>query len=188
MQFSELLVKRRSIRKYIEKPVPADVLQEIIHDSILAPSAGNGQPWKFIIINDKDLLQRISDNCKKSLLARIESNPNDYVSRYFNMLSNESFHICYNAPSLVYILGESHVKNLQPDCTLAASYFMMSAVSRGLGTCWVNFATALTDPDLLMEIGIPKDHTIVAPILIGYPAHEPSIPKRNEPIILKTIP
>lgn len=188
MQFSELLEKRRSIRKYIEKPVPADVLHEIIQDSILAPSAGNGQPWKFIIVNDRDLLQRISDDSKKSILARIEKDPEDYARRYFNMMSNESFHICYNAPSLIFILGESNVKNLQLDCTLAASYLMMSAASRGLGTCWVNFAKYMTDPDLLVEIGIPADHTIVAPILIGYPAHEPSLPKRKKPIILKTIP
>ena len=49
MQLPELLLKRRSIRKYIDKPIAIDVLKEIINDSLLAPSAGNEQPWKYII-------------------------------------------------------------------------------------------------------------------------------------------
>ncbi len=185
MQFSELLLKRRSIRKYTDKPVSIDVLKEVIDDSILAPSAGNEQPWKYIIVNNKELLQKISDNCKKTLLTRIKNNPNDYAKKYFNMLSSETLNIFYNAPALIMILGESDVKNLQLDCTLAASYLMMSAVSRGLGTCWINFAKEIGDPDILSEIGIPENHTIVAPIIIGYPAIEPSAPKREKARILK---
>ena len=84
-------------------------------------------------------------------------------------------------------MGENDVKNLQLDCTLAASYLMMSATSKGLGTCWINFAKEITDSDLLLETGIPENHTIVAPIIIGYPEVVPSIPKRKEAQILKAI-
>ena len=185
MQFSELLLKRRSIRKYIDKPVAIDVLKDIINDSLLAPSAGNEQPWKYIIVNNKDLLQRISDECKKNILTRVQNNPNDYASKYSSMLKNESFNIFYDAQTLIIILGESNVKNLQINCTLAASYLMMSATSKGLGTCWINFAKEISDPDILLEIGIPDNHTIVAPIIIGYPAIEPSIPEREKAQILK---
>jgi len=185
MQLPELLLKRRSIRKYIDKPIAIDVLKEIINDSLLAPSAGNEQPWKYIIVNNKDLLQKLSDECKKNILTRIENNPNDYASKYSNMLQNQSFNIFYNAQYLIIIFGESNVKNLQIDCSLAASYLMMSATSKGLGTCWINFAKEIIDPDILLEIGIPENHTIVAPIIIGYPAVEPSIPKRKEAQILK---
>ncbi|MFC1537460.1 nitroreductase family protein [Gemmatimonadota bacterium] len=187
MRFSELLLKRRSIRKFIDKPIAIDVLKEIINDSILAPSAGNEQPWKYIIVNNKVLLQRISDNCKKNILTRIQNNPNDYASKYSSMLKNESFNIFYNAQTLIIILGESNVKNLELDCALAASYLMMSATSKGLGTCWINFAKEITDPDILLEIGIPDNHTIIAPIIIGYPAIEPSIPRREKAQILKII-
>ena len=185
MQFLELLVKRRSIRKYIDKPVSINVLKDIINDSLLAPSAGNDQPWKYIIVNNKALLQRISDECKKNILTRIENNPNDYASKYSSMLKNESFNIFYNAQSLIMVLGANNVKNVQLDCTLAASYLMMSATSKGLGTCWINFAKEISDADIKTELGFPENHTIVAPIIIGYPAVEPAIPKRKEALILK---
>jgi nitroreductase len=185
MHFSELLLKRRSVRKFIDKPVEIAVLENIINDSTLAPSAGNEQPWKFIIVTNKNILLRISDECKKNLLIRIQNNPNDYAKKYSNMFENESFNIFYNAQSLIIILGESNVKNLQLDCTLAASYLMMSATSKGLGTCWVNFAKEIADTNLLLEIGIPENHRIVAPIIIGYPAVEPLIPRRKKAQILR---
>ena len=50
MQFAELLLKRRSVRKYIDKPVTIDVLKDVIDESILAPSAGNEQPWKYMVV------------------------------------------------------------------------------------------------------------------------------------------
>ncbi len=187
MTFNELLKYRRSIRSYKDNPVSVEVIQEIIKESTLAPSAGNEQPWKFIIVNNKGLLQRISDECKQNILNRIQNNPDDYACKYSDMLQNKSFNIFYNAQTLIIILGESNIKNLQLDCTLAASYLMMSAASKGLGTCWINFAKEITNPDLLLEIGIPRNHTIVAPIIIGYPAVEPSIPKRKKAQILKIV-
>ena len=83
------------------------------------------------------------------------------------MLQNENFNIFYNAPCLALILGESRVKNLLFDCTLAASYFMMAAAAKGLGTCWINFAKELKNPALVEQIGVPDDHILVAPIIIG---------------------
>jgi nitroreductase len=185
MTFSEVLLKRRSIRKYLDKPVELNLLEDIIHESTFAPSAGNEQPWKFIVVQDPQVLQKISKACKEALLTRIAANPNDYAKKYERMLQNETFNIFYNAPCLVLILGESQVKNLLFDCTLAASYFMMSAAAKGLGTCWINFARELINPALLDQIGVPEDHTIVAPIIVGYPAISPSPPKRKPATILK---
>lgn len=185
MAFSDVLLKRRSIRKYLDKPVEIDLLKNIIQESTLAPSAGNQQPWKFIIVQNPHVLQKISEDCKESLLTRIAANPHDYAKKYKHMLQNESFNIFYNAPCLVLILGERHIKNLLFDCTLAASYLMMSAAAKGLGTCWINFARELTNPALLDQIGVPENHTIVAPIIVGYPAIAPPPPKRKTAPIIK---
>ena len=187
MRLDELLKQRRSVRSFQDRTVPLELVREIIKESILAPSAGNEQPWKFIIVNDKQVLRRISDEGKKNILARVAANPDDYAKKYKGMLENENFNVFYNAPCLVMILGLSDLKNLYVDCALAASYFMMAATSRGLGTCWVNFGTAIHDPEMKSELGIPDDCTIVAPIILGYPEKIPPVPKRKEPEILKVI-
>ena len=187
MTFGELLENRRSIRRYQDRPVPVHVVQELIRESTLAPSAGNGQPWKFVVVHGQEWIRKLSDESKKNILARIAANPEDYAKKYERMLSNESFNVFYNAPCLVMILGPSDLKNLYVDCALAASYFMMAAASRGLGTCWINLGAEIHDPKMRAELGIPDHCTIVAPIILGYPESIPPVPKRKEPEILKIV-
>ena len=182
-----MLKYRRSIRRYQDKSVPLELIREMIQESTLAPNAGNEQPWKFIVVNNKEMLKRMSDESKKNILARIAANPNDYASKYKGMLQNEALNVFYNATCLVIILGPSNLKNLYVDCALAASYFMMAATSRGLGTCWINLGTEIKDPEMISELGIPDNCTIVAPIIVGYPEKIPAAPKRREPEILKII-
>lgn len=187
MTLSEIFKTRRSVRNYQVKPVSMDIIQSIIDDSILAPSAGNEQPWKFIVVSNPEMIDRISNECKKNFLERIASNPNDFAKRYEKMLQKESFHIFYHAPTVVFITGDAGVKNLVADCALAASYFMLSATSKGLGTCWVNFGTEIKNPKLLEELGLQDIYKIVAPIALGYPKKIPAIPTRKEPQILNVI-
>ena len=187
MTFVELLVKRRSIRHFQTKTVPGELIMGIVNESILAPNAGNEQPWEFVIVTNQEMINSISMEGKKNLLERIASNPHDYAKRYERMLEKEAFHIFYHAPAVIFILGERGLKNLYVDCALAASYLMMSATSRGLGTCWVNFATEIHDPVIRKALGMKDNHKIVAPIALGYPTDIPRIPHRKEPKILSII-
>lgn len=188
MIFDELLKKRRSVRNYQDRTVSVELVLELIRESTFAPNAGNEQPWKFLIVNDREMLKKISTESKKNVLARIYANPDDYAQKYQKMLDNESFNVFYNAPCLVMILGLSTLKNIYVDCALAACYFMMAATSRGLGTCWVNFGTEIQEPGMVSKLGIPDNHTIIAPITLGYPEGVPPVPKRKDPEILKIIP
>ena len=185
--FFDLLKERRSIRDFEEKDVPLETVMEIIKESCLAPSSGNGQPWRFVVINDKALIRRLSDESKKNILFYIEKNPGAPVKKYEVALRNKDFNVFYNAPCLVYIGGSKKVGSIQVDCALAASYFMFSAAARGLGTCWIGLGTSIQDPGLLERMGMGEDYRIVAPIIVGYPRAIPDIPERMEPQILKTV-
>lgn len=164
-----------------------DLINSLLSDSILAPSAGNEQPWNFVVVRNRKMIDRISAECIGRMLERIASTPDDYAKKYEKMLQRESFHIFYHAPVVIYVVGDAGLKNLYVDCSLAGCYLMLSATAKGLGSCWVNFGTEIHDPALRDEMGIPEDYAIVAPIVLGYPQRIPAIPRRKEPQILKVI-
>ena len=187
MEFKELLHNRRAIRDFQDKGVAIDLIQTIIKETCLAPSAGNGQPWKFIIVNNQELIKRISDESKANLLALMEKNPDSPIRKYEGALRNQDFNVFYNAPCLVFIVGPKNVRSLVVDCALAASYFMLSAVDKGLGTTWVDLGSHITSPELMAEIGLTDQDKIVAPLIVGYPKNIPGVPERRPPEILKIV-
>jgi len=186
-EFFELLSKRRSIRDYEDRAVSSDLVKEIIRDSCFAPSSGDGQPWKFIIVNDREWIEKLSDESKRNILSYIELNPNAPVKKYDTVLRDKDFNVFYNVPCLVYIGGSEKVRSLQVDCALAACYFMFSACERGLGTCWVGLGTNIQNPEIREHIGMPEDYRIVAPVVVGYPRNIPGKPKARDAKILKVI-
>jgi len=182
MDFKTLLTHRRSIRSFLDRDVPLPVLEEILRETCLAPTASNLQPCRFIIIRDRALMKRLSDESKRGLLDDIAQNPNSPTRQYEGALRDESFNVFYNAPCLVYIIGPRDVSSLEVDCGLTAAYLMFAATDRGLGTCWIG-----RDYATLKRIGVPDDYKIVAPIILGYPESIPAASERHAPIIVKVI-
>lgn len=187
MDFFELLRKRRSIRHFEDKEVPLDLIKEVINDSIKAPNASNMQQWSFIIINDRELMKRLSDANKKSMVASIDEDPNSPYKGYASVFRKKEHHVFYNAPCVIYVVGPAKAAYVREDCALFAAYFMLSATARGLGTCWVAQGEEIKDAETRKEIGLTDDYKIVAPIVIGYPKSIPPMPKRMEPKILKIV-
>jgi nitroreductase len=71
VEYFELLKKRRAVRDFEDRDVPLEVVQEIIQESCLAPNSMNRQSWRFIIIMDRSMIQRLSDESKKNTLEQI---------------------------------------------------------------------------------------------------------------------
>lgn len=186
-EFHTLIQKRRSIRDYEDREVPLSLVRELIADACEAPSAGNRQPWGFIVVLDKELIRRLSDESKKNLLEDMKIIRSPILRMYRPVLKNKEFNVFYNAPCLVYITGPKVVHSVPADCSLAAAYFMLSAAERGLGTCWVDLGAYIKDPDLCEEIGLPDENRIMAPIILGYPKAAPPRPPRAQPRILKIV-
>lgn len=187
MDFSELMKARRSVREYEDKAVPLELIKEIINESITAPNAGNMQLWRFVIVNNKEWVKKCSDASKKAMLEGIEKDPNSPMKGYAETLKNETFNVFYNAPAVVYLVGSAKAGTLTADCGLLAAYFMLSATTKGLGTCWVAQGAEIKDPELREALGIPENYSIEAPIILGYPKVVPPMPERREPKILKVI-
>ena len=187
MDFKTLLTNRRSIRDFQDREVPLSVVHEIIHDTCLAPTAGNGQPCRFIIIRDRGVMKRLSDESRRNLLADLAVNPDAPMKMYEAALRDDAFNVFYNAPCLIYIIGFRTVQSLEVDCALTAAYLMFSAASRGLGTCWIGLGAHIRGHEILRDIGAPEDCRIVAPIILGYPAAVPPASERRTPDIVREI-
>jgi nitroreductase len=185
--FFELISKRRSVRDYEDGAVSLDLVEEIIRDSCFAPSSGDGQPWRFIVVNNREWIKKLSDESKRNILSFIGLNPDAPLKKYESVLRDKDFNVFYNAPCLVFIGGSKDIRSLQVDCALAASYFMFSAAARGLGTCWIGLGTSIQDPKVREKVGMHKDYKIVAPIVVGYPKNVPSKPDGRETKILKVV-
>ncbi len=190
MEFSELLVNRRSVRNFEDRDVPLESIKEIIDDSIKAPNASNKQAWSFIIIQNKEYMQKLSDISRQGFIDSVARNPNSPLKEYATGLTErKSVNFFYDAPCLVYITGPTHVSTIREDVGLLSAYFMLSATARGLGTCWIGMGGGIRDKSVLAELGLPAGHHLIAPIIIGYPKDGkiPPMRKRKVPSILKVI-
>jgi len=103
MDFKTLLTNRRSIRDFQNKEVPLSIIQDILQDTCLAPTARNGQPCRFIIVQNRDYIKKLSDESKRNLLKDLEKNPESSIKNYEAFLRDEQFNVYYNAPCLIYV-------------------------------------------------------------------------------------
>jgi nitroreductase len=187
MTFDELLKQRRAIRDFQDQGISPELVEDILRESTLAPTARNNQPCRFSIVNCKKTIQALSDESKRNLLDDHFQNKITLPPQYIDFLKDPGFNVFYNAPCVIFITGSTSVRSLDIDCALTVSYIMFSATARGLGTCWVALGSNIRDPQLKALLGIPDGCRIVAPIIIGYPKAVPPASERHAPEILKVI-
>ena len=157
MDVFKAIQKRRSIRAYEPTKVPKKTLNRILEAAQLAPSAGNVQPWHFIVVTDSQKRKRLAEG-----------------GRYAKFL----------AESPVVIVGcGDHVaspKWYMVDVTIALEHMVLTAASEGLGTCWVG---SFTENEVKELLKIPKNFRIVALLALGYPRKKLDIQLKNESAI-----
>jgi len=172
--------ERRSIRQYTDKHVSSEMLELIIHAGKYAPSAENRQPWKFIVVTDRNTIQSLSEQTKQEIGSvlkhkwkwkRAFPELNDkrtalFLSAVSQSSSDEIFH---DAPVLVFLITTGEIFN-DESCACAAQNMMLAAWSLGLGSCWIGFAKFLEiDTNVIANLGVPEEYHIAAALTFGYP-------------------
>lgn len=137
MDLLDAIHQRRSIRKFTKQTVDKGLIQELIDASVWAPSASNGQPWGFVIIQDQAYLRELSDKAKAGILEKLDVLP--ALEQYRGSMENKAFNIFYNAPALVILYGKKDNSHTDHDCSLAAQNFMLAARDKELGTSGLVF-------------------------------------------------
>jgi nitroreductase len=157
MAFIDLLKSRRSIRSFLPRPVEREKIIKCLEAARLAPSACNSQPWKFVVVDDRQLLEKL---CGKAFRGTYTINT-----------------FCRTAPVMVAIVSEKSkfwarvggmlrdIKYYLLDIGIAGEHLVLQAEELGLGSCWIGWFDETIVKSLL---GVPKDKRIDVMLALGY--------------------
>jgi len=183
MEFLDVVRGRRAVRDFKPDPVAPQILRCLIDAAVQAPSAMNDQPWRFNVVTDQGMLESMSSAAKRHLLNCLHVLPKP--EHFRDLFSDPQLHLFHRAPALIVISADSDNPWVTEDCALAAENLMLAATEMRLGSCWVGFAQAwLNAPGGRDMLGIPLNHRVVAPIVVGLPRATPPAVTRRAPDIV----
>jgi len=160
MPVLEVIEKRYSVRAYEDRPVEEDKLERVLEAARLAPSAGNRQEWRFVVVRDPE---------RRQALMRAANNQ-AFVGQAPVVIA-----ACAVDTERIMSCGQpSYVV----DVAIALEHIALQATAEGLGTCWVG---AFNEEEAKKVINAPADVRVVQLMPLGYPADQPR-PKTRKPL------
>ncbi len=166
--FLDLCRARYSCRKYNpDRTVPHDLIEQCAEAARLAPSACNRQPWRFVVIDDQDLLQNIRETCRMPGIAHPWW---DDVPVFVALCAEREFFTHKFAASI------SGLPYWALDVGIAGEHFVLAAEALGLATCWVGW---FKEKPLKRILNIPKATRVLSLLTLGYPLDPP--PENRRP-------
>ncbi|MDE6371844.1 MAG: nitroreductase family protein [Duncaniella sp.] len=152
MDFHELIVNRRSIRKYTDQPIPAESVRLILEAALLAPTSKSARAWQLIVVEDKATLQTLA-GCKPAGAISLGRCP----------------------LAVVVTVDSTKSEAWIEDASVAASYMQLQAAALGVGSCWVQtygrFTADGTPSDQFIQetLGIPETCPVLCVLTFGFP-------------------
>ena len=148
----DLLIKRRSIRKYKKMDVEQEKVDTLIKAALLSPSSKNRQPWELVVVTDKGILKELSRSKKKGI---------QFIE---------------DAPLAIVVLGDENISDVWiEDTAIVSTIIQLTAESIGLGSCWSQVRNRPHDEEKAAEryvqelLDIPNNKRVECIIGIGYP-------------------
>lgn len=153
--FLSLIERRRSIRKYTKKPVEAEKIDQLIEAALRSPSSRGFNPWEFIVVTDKTLLEKLS-----------KAKPH-----------GASF--LKNAPLGIIVCADPEKCDVWvEDASIASIFIHLAAESMGLGSCWIQIRKRMHDQTTTAQayirdlLDIPENLSVESIVAIGYPGEK----------------
>lgn len=154
MELKDVLLKRRSVRKFLDTPIPDEYIDELLHAAMSGPSACNKTPWEFYVVKNSEKLGKVK---KASLFSRFDS-PLVIV-------------VCGNlSRALPMQLAEYWIQ----DCSAATENILLRATDLGLGAVWCGAHPQHKVVKKIKDaLELSEKHIPLGIIHIGYPAESP---------------
>jgi len=154
--FWDVLYGRRSIRKFDDKPVPRELIDQVMHAGIWAPSSCNYQMWDLVAVDDAEINGRLA-----KLSLQMANAPVNVIVSYGRAFSEEAWANVQSASAMI--------ENMS-----------LAAHALGLGTFWI---TQMGDAEKVREtVGLPYDRLVIAVLAIGYPKFTPKAGPKRRPL------
>jgi len=193
----KVIMERRSIRAFKQEPLPDNLIRRILEAGRFAPSAGNCQPWKFVVITDPGIIAEMEKETVRltklcmwfmdyerngfrkiflkplvKILARLL--PNMLHPIPFNLLQRiaaDAVPVYHNAPAIILILVDKRgVGTPLLDAGICGQNMVISAHSLGVGTCWIGMITMLMKlPKWKKLFGVNYPYTLDDCLIMGWP-------------------
>ncbi len=161
MEALEAILTRRSIRKYTDAPVGDEVVTELLRAAMAAPSAGNQQPWHFVVVRERGLLEGIASFHPYGAMAR-EAAVAIVVCADLKLEQRPGFWV--------------------QDCSAATENLLLAAHARGLGAVWLGIHPRPERIEATRKLFVLPEHVVpLAIVPIGHPAEDPGPVDRYNP-------
>ena len=164
MSILEAIKNRRSVRRYKPDPISETSLNNILDAGRLAPSAWNGQPWKFIVVTDPEMRRGVAERARTG-----SGNSQMWIA---------------DAPVVIAAVAKdtgrhmtNGIESWPVDLAIAVDHMTLAAVDEGLGTCWIG---AFSEPEIKEYLSVPDPMRVVVLLPLGHPADEPKTKKRKD--------
>jgi len=184
MEFAGLVVKRRSIRKFKTDAVSKEAVNKVLEAGRWAPSAGNCQPWRFVVITDPRIKSKIAENCTRFSREAWKLFPPER-SRYLAARGG-SWDKSYmtKVPVLIAVCYAT-LENMRDELVLGSVWMsveniLLAATAEELGSCVYTFYNLEEEEELKRILQVPRNYRIVCMIQLGYGAAEPPPPSRKK--------
>jgi nitroreductase len=187
----KIIKTRRSIRRYKEKDVPDELLENIIEAGRWSPSGDNGQPWRFIIVRNPETKKALGKIAAEGsgrrftaeyftgrMQERFEGlkDPDKKDKAYKKLTSGEVSSFLANAPVIIIVCAKLDVWDVPYDSAMATQNMVLMAHALGLGSCVVvaPVSDMRDDIKVMKLLKIPHGYKVIAPLAIGYPDESPN--------------
>ena len=177
----ELIEERRSMRAYEDAQISEEELDALVKVAINSPSAHNKQLFHFSVVQDRELLEGISETIRQKMLRGDEAT----VAK----ASAPGYTPLYHAPTAIFISGDLESGfNVQTDCGIAAGLLLAAAEEMGLAACMTNSSLFMFDgesgDELKARIGIPEGYKAIGAVIVGYgKGDRPAAKPRKEDLV-----
>ena len=166
----KILLNRRSIRKYKSEQIKDEELNAVLEAGKYAPSGGNQQSALFIVVQNKDAIEKIS-KMNAAVMGKNDMDP------------------YYGAPTVVLVLADKSKVTPIEDASLALGNMYNAAYSLGLGSCWIHRTKQMFESEegkaLLKEWGVKGDYVGVGSCILGYPdCEQPKAAPRKDDFVV----